>query len=266
MRCLAIQQPWAWLICAGFKRIENRTWSTPHRGRIAIVASSKQTEARRALKEFQGGRLPADLFTFSAVIGTADLTDVLPLSADLEEDPFASGPYCFVLERPKLFQTPIPTSGKLNLYNATTEEAERITAEEKRPGRVLDKPVYAEFARTLEGDPFDRILGFAEQYLDNGQWTDLERVTAKLLTLRPDQPQGYFCRANLAYVEDRFQDALADCNKAIKLAPDWGRAYFGRSDVYEALGDAKAAAADRAKALELDPGLSDALADRESDE
>ena len=39
-RCLSVRQPWAGLICHGYKPCENRTWATPFRGRIAIHASS----------------------------------------------------------------------------------------------------------------------------------------------------------------------------------------------------------------------------------
>jgi hypothetical protein len=36
MLTLSVQQPWAHLILAGIKRVENRTWPTPVRGRIAV--------------------------------------------------------------------------------------------------------------------------------------------------------------------------------------------------------------------------------------
>lgn len=36
--CLSVQQPWAWLLCAGFKDVENRTWRTPYRGALYIHA------------------------------------------------------------------------------------------------------------------------------------------------------------------------------------------------------------------------------------
>jgi ASCH domain len=39
MRALSIQQPWAWAIAAAGKDIENRTWPTSYRGRLAIHAS-----------------------------------------------------------------------------------------------------------------------------------------------------------------------------------------------------------------------------------
>jgi hypothetical protein len=37
--CLSVQQPFADLICAGIKTVENRTWKTDYRGTILIHAS-----------------------------------------------------------------------------------------------------------------------------------------------------------------------------------------------------------------------------------
>ena len=39
MKTLSVKQPHATLICAGIKRVENRTWSTDYRGRLLIHAS-----------------------------------------------------------------------------------------------------------------------------------------------------------------------------------------------------------------------------------
>lgn len=45
--CLSVQQPFADLICAGVKTVENRTWKTDYRGSILIHASDtvKPTKA-----------------------------------------------------------------------------------------------------------------------------------------------------------------------------------------------------------------------------
>lgn len=42
MKALAVQQPWATLLCLGVKDVENRTWATKHRGKLLIVASQKK--------------------------------------------------------------------------------------------------------------------------------------------------------------------------------------------------------------------------------
>ena len=55
MKALSVKQPWTYLICAGFKDIENRTWKLPEKykgQRVLIQASAKPIDA------FQKGRFP----------------------------------------------------------------------------------------------------------------------------------------------------------------------------------------------------------------
>jgi hypothetical protein len=164
MRCLSLQQPWAWAICAGFKRIENRTWQTEYTGQVAIVASGKKTEANRALDKFRGGKLPTGTLSYSAIIGTVTLERVVPLCEEVEGDPHAFGPFCWVLSDPHLFQTPIPTKPKLRLYKPTPSEAAQITAESARPSRGVTEPVLSAFAQSLESDPYSRLIHQANSY------------------------------------------------------------------------------------------------------
>ncbi len=42
MKCLSVRQPWASLIIRGTKDVENRTWDTDYRGRLAIHASKRR--------------------------------------------------------------------------------------------------------------------------------------------------------------------------------------------------------------------------------
>ena len=41
MKTLSIRQPYATLVCAGVKRVENRSWTTDYRGRLLIHASGE---------------------------------------------------------------------------------------------------------------------------------------------------------------------------------------------------------------------------------
>ena len=41
MIAITIKQPWAYLIAAGIKDIENRTWPTKFRGRVLVHAAAK---------------------------------------------------------------------------------------------------------------------------------------------------------------------------------------------------------------------------------
>lgn len=256
MKCLAVQQPWAWAICTGFKRVENRTWQTPYRGPVAVVASGKKAQGTRAVAAFAGD-LPADTLAYGAVIGTAELTDVVPLSAAVEDDPHAFGPYCWIFDRPHLFQTPVPTTARLRLYDAKPEETGRIAAEAARPGRASADGVYAAFARSIEPGAYDRGTVHGEFYWEQGALVDLERVASRLLRLDPARPEAYLYRAEVAFGAERFADALTDYNRAIGIDPGWAQAYMARSDAHNAMGNTAAADADFAKALELDPTLAD---------
>lgn len=48
-KALSIKQPWAYLIAAGIKDIENRTWKTSYRGRVLIHASASAPKSIRAI-------------------------------------------------------------------------------------------------------------------------------------------------------------------------------------------------------------------------
>jgi hypothetical protein len=103
---LTIRQPWAWL-CLHGKDIENRSWPTSVRGRIAIHAGKGMTKAEYAdgvyVATACGVRLPpmAELVR-GAVLGTVDLIDCVTES---DSDWFA-GDFGFVLRDPRPFTTP----------------------------------------------------------------------------------------------------------------------------------------------------------------
>lgn len=87
-RCpaLSCHQPWATLLCAGIKDIENRKWSTDYRGRLFIVASTgndvgvlrhnllPQPCMQVINEHMQKGELPAfNEYPQSAVIGYVEI-------------------------------------------------------------------------------------------------------------------------------------------------------------------------------------------------
>lgn len=49
------------------------------------------------------------------------------LSIHVLKDSFASGPYCWILENPVRFQTPIPCKGKLGLFDTDYSEYIKYT-------------------------------------------------------------------------------------------------------------------------------------------
>ena len=102
MKALSINQPWAQLIIAGIKPVENRSWPTPVRGEILIHASKKFDSKGFfwLLNNWHKHGLPPavdDLlrtrddigWSRGAVIGTAELTDCVTS----HPSPFFGGPF-----------------------------------------------------------------------------------------------------------------------------------------------------------------------------
>lgn len=76
MIALTVRQPWAFAIAALGKTIENRVWTTSHRGLLAIHAGGTWDGDRAARRVFElAGALVVKTDT-SAVVAVAELVDV----------------------------------------------------------------------------------------------------------------------------------------------------------------------------------------------
>jgi hypothetical protein len=129
MTALTICQPYPHLIIIGDKPIENRTWSTPYRGPLAIHAG----KSRAWLGDGDAERYPS--MVFGAFVGTANLVACLYLDspiawpdryAHLRDHPHANGPYCWVLENVRPLKVPILCKGALGLWTVPIEIERRI--------------------------------------------------------------------------------------------------------------------------------------------
>lgn len=119
MKALTVLQPWAWAIIHGPKRIENRTWFTRYRGPLAIHAGV--SHARLGDEgELLPGMPPYCELVYGAIIGTVDLVDCVRL-VDVAGRPFATGPWCWIIERPQALARPIPFRGRQGLYDIPDE-------------------------------------------------------------------------------------------------------------------------------------------------
>ena len=115
MRALSIRQPWAWLVVNGFKDNENRTWSTPFRGRIYVHAGQRMVsddypEQRKHIHQ-AGIVIPSDL-PRGAIVGEITIVDCI----DLCDNPWFCGPYGFLLEDSFAYSEPIPYRGQLGFF------------------------------------------------------------------------------------------------------------------------------------------------------
>lgn len=113
MKALTVRQPHAERIAAGRKRIENRTLPTKYRGWLLIHAGKSQA--------WIDARCIADSphMAFSAIVAVVNLAACVRLRElpfELQHDPYANGPFCWLLERAQRLTTPVPCSGAQGLW------------------------------------------------------------------------------------------------------------------------------------------------------
>ncbi len=131
-RTLSIRQPWAWLILHGGKDIENRTWSTPVRGRVLIHASKAPVDPEDLGDLFEelyihmgmealAERLPEHCeYLRGGIVGSVEIVDCVERS----ESPWFRGPFGFVLRNPKPLPF-IPYRGALGFFEVPKDVRRR---------------------------------------------------------------------------------------------------------------------------------------------
>jgi hypothetical protein len=141
MKALSIKQPLAYLIAAGIKPIENRTWPTKFRGRIFIQASGGKYkvdatdllshEQLELLDENQKNIMIQERFERYAIIGEVDIIDCVinhesiwaekteVIGKTIDDEILYNGKpiYNWVLANAKLYDKPIlNVKGKLSFW------------------------------------------------------------------------------------------------------------------------------------------------------
>jgi hypothetical protein len=148
VKVLTVRQPWAWAIVNGLKPIENRAWSTAHRGLLVIHSALNVAKAT----DLDGGRFPDGTpvpdprtLDLGALVGVVNLTACVRLR-DLaftgdpawrsKAQPWSTGPWCWLLDRPRRFKVP-PVGpqfkGRLYLWDADVPDEVLKRAEEVTP-------------------------------------------------------------------------------------------------------------------------------------
>jgi hypothetical protein len=134
VRALTICQPWAWAIMAGVVRFANRGEFDEHLGPLVIRSAKLAPLLEQGCRILRDRRvdLPRS-FTFSAILGVVDVVDCIrpgQAMTDRKPDPFARGPWCLALERPRPLTAPIPYFGPRGLFRVPRElVAELLPAE-----------------------------------------------------------------------------------------------------------------------------------------
>src|SRR5258708_2933373 len=133
MKALSVNQPYATLILAGAKEYETRSWTTNHRGRLAIHASKTipldihficMEEPFQTALQAAGFASAAGL-PRGVLLGTVELIDVIPtqdldltLLSESEQafGDFRPGRFAWRLANPQFFDTPFKCSGKRGIF------------------------------------------------------------------------------------------------------------------------------------------------------
>lgn len=109
---LSVNQPWAHLIIAGVKPVENRTWVTPHRGLLYIHASKRwDRNAIAEIWEWQRVRIDPARLLFGGIIGVVELYDIVTHDAS----PWFVGPFGWRLRDPRPLPF-MPLRGHQNVF------------------------------------------------------------------------------------------------------------------------------------------------------
>jgi len=128
LKALSVRQPWAGLIAAGLKRVENRSFQPAHRGEVAIHTGLVFDPAE-VEQQLRAG-VVAPFTVVGAVIAVVDLTGCH--QADQDSVTTCCQPYGlrlhatrpaqhWTLENARLLDTPVPWRGQLGLWNAPAE-------------------------------------------------------------------------------------------------------------------------------------------------
>jgi hypothetical protein len=131
---LSIRQPWAWAILYAGKRIENRTWYTSYRGYVLIHAGltvdyGALDDLEDVIRAVAEPRAPAYR---GALVGRATIVDcVRPDQVAPEQDGWAMGPWCFVLDDVRPLAKPVALKGALGFFKINPRDEMRIAAEER---------------------------------------------------------------------------------------------------------------------------------------
>jgi hypothetical protein len=114
MKAITVKHPWAWAIVNGVKKIENRSRPTIHRGPLLIHAGLSKSDLGQ-----EGDRMPGlpayDQLVYGAIIGVVDVVDCVTVDK-VAGEPFAEGPWCWLLANARSLPTPFPCRGFLGFW------------------------------------------------------------------------------------------------------------------------------------------------------
>lgn len=114
MKALSLRQPWADLVVYGVKDVENRDWSTRHRGLLVIHAARTMDDEAMA----RVGHLLTRTPPTGALIGTVEVLDCVRDAASEWAWP---DKWHWLVANAQLLPEPIPWRGYPGLFDVTLE-------------------------------------------------------------------------------------------------------------------------------------------------
>ncbi len=128
MKCLSIKQPWAGMIMAGIKSVENRTWRQDfYRGPLLVHASKTEDKGDRRYLASRLDRFPDVCEVHGAILGVVALTAILYPNKGEDDAWRDMNQHGWIMQRPVIFAEPVPYKGRLGVYGV--------------PDRVIRQPV-----------------------------------------------------------------------------------------------------------------------------
>lgn len=113
VRCCTIHAPYAYAVCLGLKKSENRRKASPFRGWL-LIQSGKSHESDGAIGYYE---LNPDYMEYGAIIGAAFMYDCKG----------ANKSWSYLLKDPVLFEEPLTISGKqAPIWSALTDKEKRV--------------------------------------------------------------------------------------------------------------------------------------------
>ena len=147
MKAITIRQPWASLIVAGLKDVENRTWKTNYRGRVLIHAGASKkegwnlTESQNLFVAKSKSPLIKTEFEdlpFGAILGSVEIVDCVQNHPSVWAE---KGMWNWILRNPRMYDKPIEgVKGKLPLleYEGGIPEQETRQVIPKKDDKPLN--------------------------------------------------------------------------------------------------------------------------------
>lgn len=129
-RALSVKQPWADAILHGTKRCENRGWTSERFGLgwIWLHAPEQVDRAGQAWMEQRGLHKPSLGLPTGAIIGLVRVRRMERVD-ERADDPWAFGPWCWVIDKVIALEEPVPCKGSLSVWELSASVLARCLDE-----------------------------------------------------------------------------------------------------------------------------------------